>query len=88
MSNSPIVGSESSESLDSQIVGLELSEGNCWNHQIGWPEFPQAIKISYIKLLMMYTWNKTEMQAKSIHQSSRKVKIGRGTKVRDSRRIL
>jgi hypothetical protein len=101
MSNSPIVASEASESSDSWIVGLELSKWNCRNNQIGWPELPpafkysfpchfcitKAAKISYLKLLMMYAWNKTEMQEKSIHQSSRKVKMRRGSKARDSRRM-
>jgi hypothetical protein len=47
----------------------------------------KAAKISYLKLLIMYAWNKTEMQEKSIHQSSRKVKMRRGSKARDPRRM-
>jgi hypothetical protein len=32
----------------------------------------KAVKISYLKSLMMYTWNKTEMQAKASIKAAEK----------------
>jgi hypothetical protein len=43
----------------------------------------KAVKIPYSKLSMIYAYNWAEIHAKSIHPHSRKVKIERGSKVRD-----